>query len=506
MQELGILEILSGIFLFLPLLRPYIKPLWDLEGLVWLPVMALGIIVAVFPAYGFRPECFPLLLYAIVAVIRSRRSIIASITRVRHDDFREGSPVLAGFSVIILIGITAFTLYFLPLPDTILLTRGVRTINLQDPSRKAELFVRIYGLEEESGASSAEAQRAPGSGGGAEMRPFMLLIPPVTGSAGLMDRFCGSLRERGLTVMTYSRRGFDCPALDGEGLQFGLSADKWFRLFRAMLRGTVMEKANAAGRVLEEERKQDIVFLLTRLRDNRGFWQSVLTGTTIDHIFLTGYGAGGAALLLLSGSPDFTVQYPAVRGIIAVESPVLSVLRGEERPISAAPRDAGWFRSLWTGLSGWAAGFRPKKINTMTALPDPKVPVLFLVSGWALDLQRRSKRYETVFRVFDAATGPAVLAAIPGSQPQDYSDIPLKYPVFSIRLPGENPAFRQSDYFMRRTTALISNFTALIFEEMPDFRESPGSRISIPPKILFNDTIHIETGGAWNYQKKGYIL
>jgi hypothetical protein len=40
----------------------------------------------------------------------------------------------------------------------------------------------------------------------------------------------------------------------------------------------------------------------------------------------------------------------------------------------------------------------------------------------------------------------------------------------------------------------------------PDFRGSPGSRISIPPKILFNDTIHIETGGTWNYRKKRYIL
>ncbi|MDR3139605.1 MAG: hypothetical protein LBT95_08025 [Treponema sp.] len=506
MQELGILEILTASFLFLPLLRSHIKPLWDLEGLIWLPVLALGISIAIFPAYGFRPECLPLLLYAIVAVIRNRRSIIASLTRVRHDDFREGSPVLAALSAIILAGVTAFALYFLPLPDTALLTGGVRTISLQDPSRNEELFIRIYGLEGEAGQSPAGSQRA--SGGKPELRPLMLLIPPVAGSVGLMDRFCGSLRERGLTVMTYSRRGFDSPALDGEGRQLGLSGGKWFRLFRAMFRGTVMEGANAAGRSLEEERKQDIGFLLARLRDNRRFWQSVLEGTTTDHIFLAGYGAGGAALLLLSGSPDFTVQYPAVRGIIAVESPVLSVLRGEEVPVPIVPRDAGWFRSLWAGLSGWAAGFRPKKISAMTALPDPGVPVLFLVSGWALNPRHGDKRYETVFRVFNAATGPAVLAAIPGSNPQDYSDIPLKYPIFNIRLPGENPAFRQSDYSMRRTTALMSNFTALILEETapPDSRGSPGNRIFIPPKILFDDTIHIETGSTWNYRKKGYIL
>jgi hypothetical protein len=506
MQELGILVILAGIFLFLPLLRPFVKTLWALEGLIWLPVLALGIVVALFPAYGFRPECLPLLFYAVVTVILNGRFIISTFTRVQQGDFGEGSAVLAGFSMVILAGVTGFALYFLPFSDTTLLTRGIRTVTLEDPARGEELFVRIYGTQEgEDDLSSADT-----SGIAGDLRPLLILIPPVTGSTGLVDRLCGTLRERGLTVMTYSRRDFDCPALDEEGRSVRLPWAKRFDLFRAITRGTVMEGANGAGRDLEAGREQDIRFLLTRLRDNRGFWQPFLGGTTTDHVFLAGYGAGGAALLMLTGSPDFTRQYPAVRGIIAVESPVLSVLRGEERPAVAVSRDAGWLRSLWAGLSAWAADLRPKKITAMAELPNPGVPALFLLSDWALDPRRRDKRYATVFRVFNAARGPVMLAAIPESKPQDYSDIPLKYPLFSVRLPGEKPASRQSDYFMRRITALMSNFTALILEEGASQREvprlNPANRISIPPKILFDDTIHIETRGTWNYQGKEYIL
>jgi hypothetical protein len=494
MYELGILEVLAGIFLFLPQIRPYVKGMWGLDGLVWLPVLALGIIAALFPAYGFRPECLPLLLYAAAALIKNGRSIIGTLTRTRVEDFRERSALGAGFSMVILAGATGFALWFLPLPDTALLTGGVRTISLRDPSRGEELFVRIYGPEEEAGAG--------------ELRPLMLLIPPVTGSAGIVDRFCGALRERGLTVMTYSRRGFDDPALDGEGRKFGLPVGRRFRLFRAISRGTIMERANAAGRSLEEGRQQDVEFLLAQLRNRREDLRSALEGTTTDHIFLAGYGAGGAALLLLGGTPDFTARYPAVRGIIAVESPVLSVLRGEERPAAAIPQDAGWFLSLWGGLRGWAAEFRPKRINAMTAPPDPRVPALFLVSGWALNPRLRDNRYGTVFRIFEEATGPAVLAAVPGSRPQDYSDVPLKYPLFSARLPGGGTP-PQSDYFIRRVSALMSNFAALVLEKMTpaeSVRGSPGNRTAIPPKILFDDTIHIETGGTWNYTKKEYIL
>jgi hypothetical protein len=276
------------------------------------------------------------------------------------------------------------------------------------------------------------------------------------------------------------------------------------------------EKANAIGRSLEEERKQDIEFLLAQIRQNHVFRNS-LEGTNPDYVFLAGYGAGGSAMVLLAGSPGFAGLYPFVKGIIAVESPILSALEREAPGApDPAPRGRGWFRSLWAGIRGWAAEFRPKKITGAARVPGPQIPVLFLVSDRALTPKYRDKRYGTILRILHESEGPSVFAAINGAGPLDYSDVSGKYPLFSSLFSGYGEKPGPYPYFIQRTAALMANFSALLLEEAsaeagaeaPEeaSAEQPESPVTAPQRIRFTGDIHIETGGTWNYGGREYIL
>jgi hypothetical protein len=481
MQELAVVEILAVLFLFIPLLGPFFKNAGALEGLCFLPVLALGITIGIFPAYGFRPECVPLLLYELAVVIVHIPVIVSILTHLKNDDFYERRIVYSLISLVLLAGTAGAAFYFLPLTDTALLTEGIRSTSLRDVSREEELFLRIYGPIE------GDAPLPPGG----KRRPLLLLVPPAAGSVTMTDRLCDTLRQGGFTVMTYSRRGLDLPAVTSEGKRIGLPWGKLYGLFQTFSRGMLMEKANARGRKLEEERARDIVFLLAQIRANRNLREFSLAGADPDCLFLAGYGEGGAALLLLAGSPGFAAQYPAVRGILAVESPVLSILHGEERKTVPPREDAGWFRSLWAGLSGWAANTGPKKITAMSAAPGPEVPLFLLLSDRVIDPQYRNTRYKTILGVFGNSRAQAVLTAVHGAGPLDYSDIPGKFPLMSALFPGKGKTARDFNQLNRMTAALMINFASPLLEA------EPGIAIprAVPPDTPLEGNIHKEAGG-----------
>jgi dienelactone hydrolase len=460
MGELNIPELLACLFLFLPLIRPFIKQLWPMEGLVWLPPLALGIIIALFPAYGFRPECLPLLLLALVVNCANLPSLGALLSHLRNDDFRERNPLLVVLALILLAGAAGIALYFRPAPGPALLSRGVGAFSLEDEARGVRLTVRIYGPED-GGAIP------PG-----EPRPVMVMVPPAAGSVGSIDRVCGELRDLGFTVISYSRGGFDFPAIGEDGRKIQPPADQILRLLRVMSRGHVSAAVNAQGRLMEDQRRQDTAFLLARVGESvpsrDAFPPGALAGADRKRVFLVGYGAGGAAVLLLAGAPDFASRYPGVRGLIAVESPVLSALRGDEReeppPLG---EDAGWFRAIGFGISNWARGLKPQRITGMTAVPAPAVPLLLLVSDRALQDRYVERRYGTLWRLFDDAKKPAILAAVPGAGPLDYSDIPLKYPLYAALFPGAGAPLWSNGEIPRNTAALMANFAALLRQAVP---------------------------------------
>lgn len=495
MQEIIVPELVAGFFITVSLLRPFIKKLWDQEGLIWLPVLALGIIIAIFPAYGFRPECVPLLIYGIFCVLCNLSSFIAFLSHSRDHDFRARSRLPPVILLVLLAPVLGIALFFAPVRDSALLEAGVTTVAFRDEARGEDLFLRIYGaLDEEAG--------------GQARRPLLVLIPPVSGSVRVIDQVCGELRDGGFTVAAYSRRGFDSPAVGLDGKVYGLSPKKRLQLLGLERRGRVTMAANATGRSLEEGRRQDIVFLLGLLGQDRTLRVSgthnaaisaALAGTDLSTVFLAGYGTGGSALL---GLTDFSSRYPAVKGVIAVESPLFSTMTGEEPPPAPPPSDH-WFAAVWSGIRGRIAALGTRKITGIGELPQPEVPVCIILSGDVENPRFREDRYAAVLRTLHNAGAPAILIAAKDAGPPDYSDIPEKYPLYSALRSGGGKILKAGvlgDHGPRKTAAMMINFAALILEE--EGRRAP----VLSRKLLSSQNFYIETNSRWNSLKNKNIL
>jgi hypothetical protein len=473
MTELVIPESLVFLFLFLPLVRPLAKKLWPMNGLVWLPALALGIAVALFPAYGFRPECVPLALYAVVLNIINIPQVLSLVGRMQNDDFRERNRGLTVFLIAFLVFVTAVGIYFLPREETALTGEDVSSVVVYDEERNNKYFLRVYG----------QAGPKPGT------VPALLVVPPLTGSALMADRLCASLRDGGFTVVSYSRLDFDFPAVDQDGKLWYPPLGDIVNLFRAHTGGRSSEAANNAGRFQETERREDIRFLLGLMRRNRGipgYRETPGVRTDWGRVFAAGYGAGGAALLSLA-DPD-----SPLRGVVVIESQILSAYKGDEQPPVPEPsRDANWFRSLWAGISGQAAALGSRKITGIGETPNPRIPACFIVSDQVQNPKHQSGRYAALIRVFRSAAAPVILAAVPGAGILDYSDVPEKYPVYSALLPGRGNGVWPRAGLVPGTAALITNFAASVLE-----RENTGNGPSIPRRPLDRQALYLETRGA----------
>jgi hypothetical protein len=500
MQEIIVPELLAGFFITVSLLRPFIQKLWDQEGLIWLPILAMGITIAIFPAYGFRPECIPLLIYGFFCVLHNLSPFIAFLSHSRDHDFRGRSRLPQTILLILLVPVLGIALFFAPTLDSALLEAGVTTAALTDESRGEELFLRIYGPfddGEEPGIPNRQARR-----------PLLVLIPPVSGSVRVIDRVCGELRDAGFTVATYSRRGFDSPAMGPGGKVYGLSPRKRLQLFRAERRGRVTVAANTVGRSLEEGRRQDIVFLLGLLGQNKplpvsGAYNAAITAalaeTDLSAVFLAGYDTGGSALLGLRG---LKARYPAVKGVIAVESPLFSALTGEEPPPAPPPGDR-WFTAVWSGIRSRFAALRTRKITGIGELPHPDVPVCVILSGNVENPRLREDRYTAILGALRNTTAPAILIAAAGAGPLDYSDIPGKYPIYSLLRSGGKKTLQtgvSGTHGPRETAALMINFAAVILEE--EGRTAP----VLSRRLLSSRSFYIETNSRWNSLKNELIL
>jgi hypothetical protein len=484
MTELIILELLAGIFLLLPLLRSLIKNLWSIDGLVWLPVLALGIIIAIFPVYGFRPECIPLLIYGIVFNIANISQIISLIAHLHNDDFREWRLGLTSFLIIILVCVLGIGLFFLPRDDTALISEGVSSVTAYDESRQENFFLRIYGPVTESA--------------GKTQRPILILAPPITLSILAVDQLSAALRDEGFTVISFSRENFDFPAIDQKGKIYWPSVPVLINLFRASTQGRYSVAANTIGRSLESGRGEDIRFLLDYIKRHRGI-PGYVGENGWNCIFATGYGAAGAALLSLAGDSDFVAQNPGLRGIIAVESPPLSILKGNNPvPGEVPPRNANWFHLLRLGITGWIADIGNRKITGVGNIPGAGIPACFIVSDRIQLSKYQDDRYAGLLRVFHGAKAPAILAAISGAGILDYSDIPKKYPIYSFLSPGKDRNIQADtgnvpgeDDSPPATALLMKNFIVSVLEGT-GFPARKG--------------VYLETGGDWNLLKNKDIL
>lgn len=506
MQEIILPEMVAGFFIAVSLIRFFINKLENLEGMKWLPFLALGILIALFPAYGFRPECIPLVIHALFCAAFHVPDFVLLPARLRRAGFLELSPFCRVLLLFLLLPVLGLAVFFAPSADPALLEAGVASAALRDEERGVELFLRIYGAYDNEAARNAVRGGTLGS-----RRPILVLIPPVSGSVGAVDQVCGELRNAGFTVVAYSRRGFDSPAVGPRGKKYPLSLNRRARLFWVESRGRAAAPANAAGRFLEAERRRDIQFLLNTIMQksvpvsgtSAAVVADALAETDPSTVFLAGYDAGGAALLELAGVPDFAARYPAVKGLIAVESPLLSSLTSEEPPPAPPPHD-NWFVAFWVGVRSRALALLPKKIVGVGEVPGPDVPVCFVLSDRVMEPRYRNDRYATILKALYNTKGPAMLAAAAGAGPLDYSDIPEKYPLYRVFRPGRKRNLARGTHGPEETAALMTNFAAAVLAMGRDGAEETIPALPRKPNMLQN--FHIETNDRWNSLGKGPIL
>ncbi|MDR2471152.1 MAG: hypothetical protein LBD09_03465 [Treponema sp.] len=492
-MELRILEFLAALLLCLSIIRPLVRNLWKLEGLAASPILALGILAGIFPAYGFRPECIPLLGFALFLVFANASDLGALFFGLQSDAYRDRGLAFTLASAAVFAFTLWITLSYAPPLDTDL--SRVQTLFIRDWEDGGELCLRIY-LPETENAGEVETEPKTESETDSEVspdRPLLILIPPVAGSFTVTDALCLALRDRGFSVLSYSRPGFDSPSLDRQGMPARLFIPGLYRLGNALGRGLRDEAANAGGRELEAVRLRDVELILRELAQNKTL-RDLLEGADRNTLFLAGYGAGGAALTVLAGDDGFAARYPQVRGIAAVEAPLLSSLEGEARPPAPAPPDnppgAFFFRA-----GEFLGNLAPRKITRIGTVPRPVLPSLFILSGRVI--RERTGRYETILRTLGAARGPALLAAVPGAGPLDYSDSPRQYPLLSALFRGAREAPPGSAAGPELTASLMANFAALILESGGG--ASPLVKTALP-------AIHLEKGGVWHIPPDRTIL
>ncbi|MDR0601210.1 MAG: hypothetical protein LBG42_02410 [Treponema sp.] len=484
MREIVIPELIAAIFLFFPIIQPFVKGFWGISGLSWLSPAALLIIIGIFPAYGWRPECVPLFVFALLFSLISLPSMFSSaVSRVEgpaSGDFR-GPALYITVPCLILFAGTVFTaLFFSPAVDERLTSEGVRRLVLQDGGR--EYFLRIYGeIQPSADMTPGNAAEKPRS---AAVRPFIFLIPPEGGSVPAVDLVCAGLRDRGFTVISYSRRGFDSPSAAGERT-YPPSLPVIRRIWRNFRLGTVREKINAYGRALETGRSEDVDFLLPLvIRDYlpRG-----------SPLFLAGYGAGGGALVYRAGA-EFAAAHGAVKGIIAIESPLWSVFRGREITLREIPENSHRFTAARIRVDNWFAERKPRTLVPGT-VPRPALPVLYLMSDRILDNMSGSNRYDAVYAALRNAASPAALAALEGAGPLDYTAYPVTHPVYRLIFPGLEKTSLAGKALVDCTVTIITNFAALVSKEGTE---------SLDLRKLGAD-LHVESR-SWTLPDFRYIL
>jgi hypothetical protein len=473
MREIWIPEILIALFYLVFLLRAPVRRLRSLEGLVWLPPLALVISGAIFPAYGFRAEAIPLLVYGIVLNLLNLPSLGAASRRRQDGDFLVHGTIFTLVNFVLLTAVMALVFGFSPEGDT-LPDPAARTLRVRDELRGRDYFLRFYGEE-------------PG-------RPLLVLAPHPEGSALAVDKLCGKLADRGFSVLTWSRRGFDSPALGENNWIYPAPADLLLRLF-LLPSASRSKRSNDLGRVLEEGRREDVEFILSHITANREL------AAPERPLFLAGFGAGGSALIMLASTPGFAARNRNVRGIIAVESYLWSAYKEQPPPEEPLPSTPGiWGRILrgWHGVKRWISSILPKKL-VPGEIYAPEIPLMVLLSDRVLEAGYRESSYKAVLETLAASWNSSLLAAAGGAGPLDYSDCSDQYPLVSALFPGEAKTAWNNGDFSGGAAGLMAGFAGLVL--------GPGSRygaalspVKVPAQGLYTKR------RAWTLADPGYIM
>ncbi len=489
MWDLIILEIIITLLLLVVLFRPYIRGFWPIDGIVFLPLFCLIMCLGIFAAYGFRPECIPLLFFNAVLCICHIPAAFSLMRQLKNDSFKDRNIIITLVGIIFLAGSMWAAFRFLPaVPDDISM-EGITQVSLKDDS--GEYFLRIYNPPEQQAA---------------EKQPIILFVPPVAGPVSSPDRMCRNLAADGFVVLTFSRKGLDAPAVGPGGSRGYSSIFRYMRIFWTYGRGFESVWANSSAISLEEERVRDIRFLLSYIRQNAGKSGSPLVLGDPGTIIAVGHFMGGAAITQLASEPGFKQAFPEVIGFVGIESPLASSVVLEEVPVYHT--DDG-DTALWAGLlvkwKNFSARLKPGKIAGTEIKSFPQIPGLYIVSDKISDVSFRDNRYASIVKLLHGSGAPAMLAAVLGAGLLDYAGMSSIYPVMNV-LFGETDSYEPPDFYPDTAAALIINFSSMAMV----MRNSGAYVYWDDPSILIRENIpgdiYLETGGTWNLMDTGYIL
>jgi hypothetical protein len=128
---------------------------------------------------------------------------------------------------------------------------------------------------------------------------------------------------------------------------------------------------------------------------------------------------------------------------------------------------------------------KPRQVERKGPLPESGLPVLYLVSGNALDLQKGRQPYRAVFDTLDSGSGPVALTAVESAGPLDFQDFPLTSPVYSFLLPGAKNA-KKSKNPVEDTAGIIGNYANFLLER---------SGHSVIPRSQVNGNLYVQSKG-----------
>ena len=428
MREIWVPLSIITLFLFLHIIRPYLKRFRAIDGLAWLPLLALLGSITLIPAYGFRPEAVPLLVYsAVLTVIVFFKHINGDI---KFRSFRSRNFVFVLFPLLMLAASTGTAFYFTPKEDLALSTDGVHELDVNGYA------VRVY---------INENDRLP------QKRPLLVLFAPEFGSLTVIDDTAGKLRDNGFTVLACDRNKKMKPA-------------EVFRYISAFSSGNSSAGANKRGREFEEKRKEDVLNILSWMQHNPGLYGTVrlFDIASTDMVYLAGYDAGGSALILLENT--IINSGISVRGLIVIESALWSLYREEEITIPGLPANAGWFQSVKHGIGRWFMEGKPRRITGLAQVPRLSIPVLFLVSDRSRESKFSKSRHHALLECYAHSQGGSVIVSPNGAGHLDFSDFPVRYPIIaSIARSSNAPVFNASVWNSidapAQTAVIIKNFT-----------------------------------------------
>jgi hypothetical protein len=467
MFELIIVESIIGIFLFLHIVRPYVKAFRESDGFAFFPLAALFCSIAMIPAYGIRLECFPLFLFSLVYSVWHFPSVAAVFSSFKQYPVRNNSDFLS-FIVAAMLAFSLGTAFrFLPPDEPAVDNTQKMQVTISDPARGIDLFVSYY-----QGKSS----------------DLVLIIPPITIPLSMIEGMCAAFNETGYNVLAFSRPHFDCAAVAVTNEENGKTVElpvfeKTKRYIQAIsgVRNTKMAKEQLSA---VAEREADIRFLLSALRTD-GLLREALSykgnneNPYYENVFLLGYGAGGAASVRLAGNKNFLRMNPAVKAAAAIESVVLCDFSDQQREPGANWRQnvENVFKEMFQ-----------KPIPRLENIAHPEIPVLF-IAGDGAQQKNSYRRYMAVVQTMIESEAPFLFASISGLHAVDFSSLPQKYPVLPFLLRANPQSENESVWPRKDAIAKTAGYIAAFFSHA---KENP-SLAYLQSNLAMPEVVSLET-------------